>query len=111
MKKERDKVERKKRVPFRVLVRYGPEDPPKFNSFITDFSDTGVYLKANRVFSPGTNLFMTVEVDGNKFNCEGVVSWSKKVPRGMERTAKSGMGIRFSSIPKELLDIYTERLQ
>lgn len=105
------RVDRNKRIPFRVIVRYGLEKPPKLNSFITDFSDTGVYLKANRVFKPGTNLFMSIEVNGTSYECEGVVSWSKKVPRGMERSAKSGMGIRFSSLPKELIDIYTEKLE
>ena len=104
------KIPRNKRVPFRVIVRYGPERPPKFNSFITDFSDTGVYLKTNRVFKPGTNLLMTIEVEGVSYDCEGIVSWSKKVPRGMERFSKSGMGIRFSTLPKELLDIYVEKL-
>ena len=104
------KIERSKRVPFRVLVRYGPEKPPQFNSFIADFSDTGVYLKSNRVFKPGTNLFMTVEVNGTKYDCEGVVSWSKRVPRGMERYTKSGMGIKFTSLPQELSDLYTEKI-
>ncbi len=104
------KTPRNKRVPFRVIVRYGLERPPKLNSFITDFSDTGVYLKANRVFKPGTNLFMTIEVNGVSYECEGVVSWSKKVPRGMERSAKSGMGIKFSSLPDELLELYNEKL-
>lgn len=104
------KIERNKRVPFRVLVKYGPENPPQFNSFITDFSDTGVYLKSNRVFSPGTKLFMTVEVNGTKYDCVGVVSWSKRVPRGMERSTKNGMGIKFTSLPQELSDLYVEKL-
>jgi len=104
------KIERNKRVPFRVLVRYGPENPPQFNSFIADFSGTGVYLKTNRVFSPGTKLFITVEVNGTKYACEGVVSWSKRVPRGMERTAKNGMGIKFTLLPQELSALYFEKL-
>jgi Tfp pilus assembly protein PilZ len=100
------KVDRNKRVPFRVLVRYGPENPPKYNSFITDFSDTGVYLKTNTVFRPGTDLFLTVEVDGTKYECKGIVSWSKRVPRGMERTAKNGMGIKFTILPEALSALY-----
>ncbi|MEE9542934.1 MAG: PilZ domain-containing protein [Thermodesulfobacteriota bacterium] len=104
------KIDRNKRVPFRVLVRYGPENPPKFNSFITDFSDTGVYLKTNTVFRPGTNLFLTIEVDGVKYDCEGVVSWSKRVPRGMERSSKNGMGIKFTTLPDELSSLYIEKL-
>ena len=104
------KVPRNKRVPFRVLVRYGLERPLQFNSFITDFSDTGVYLKANKVFKPGESLLMTIEVNGDSYDCEGTVSWSKRVPQGFERSIKSGMGIRFSSLPKQLLDIYVEKL-
>ena len=104
------KVLRNKRIPFRVIVRYGLERPLQLNSFITDFSDTGVYLKTNRVFKPGTKLLMSIEVSGISYDCEGIVSWSKKVPRGMERLVKNGMGIRFSALPKELLDIYVGKL-
>ncbi|MBE9531628.1 MAG: PilZ domain-containing protein [Proteobacteria bacterium] len=104
------KIPRNKRVPFRVLVKYGLARPLQFNSFITDISDSGVYLKANKVFKPGAKLLMTIEVNGDSFDCEGTVSWSKKVLPGMERSLKSGMGIRFSLIPKELLSIYTEKL-
>ncbi|MEE9542935.1 MAG: PilZ domain-containing protein [Thermodesulfobacteriota bacterium] len=103
-------IPRSKRVPFRVIVRYGSSMPPEYSSFIANISDTGVYLKTNRVFKPGTLLFMTIETDEKSFECEGIVSWARRVPPGLERITRCGMGIRFTKVPDELLKIYKEKL-
>ena len=97
-------------MPFRVIVRYGSSKPPEFSSFIANISDTGVYLKTNRVFRPGTLIFMTIEDNEENFNCEGIVSWARRVPPGLERITRCGMGIKFTMVPEGLLKIYNEKL-
>ena len=97
-------------MPFRFIVRYGKSRPLEFRSFIADLSDTGVYLKTNRVFDPGTHVYMTIEVYEDSFDCEGTVRWAKRVPPGLERLTRCGMGIEFSMIPQGLLDIYKVKI-
>ena len=99
-----------KRVPFRFIVRYGVSRPLEYRSFIADFSDTGVYLKTNRILNPGTHILMTIEINKTPYDCEGIVKWAKRVPDGHERITKCGMGIEFSKISQELLDIYNAKI-
>ncbi len=104
------KIPRSKRVPFRVLVKYGNEKPPVHSSFVTDFSESGIKIQTNKVFKPGTVIYMTIKDGETVHECEGVVTWAKRVPPGMERVVKCGMGIRFSSIPQGLLDSYSRKI-
>ncbi len=105
----RERIARSKRIPFRVLVKYGPSKPPDCSSFITDFSNSGISIMTKKVFKPGTHLYISINNDGASYECEGVVSWAKRVPPGMERAVKCGMGIRFTHLPQGLLDFYNEK--
>ncbi|MBI5599343.1 MAG: PilZ domain-containing protein [Deltaproteobacteria bacterium] len=98
-----------KRVAFRNVVKYGTQKPPEFVSFITDLSDTGVCIKTNKVFTPGTRLYMVIELGGSVFNAEGTVVWAKKAPPGLVRHVKTGMGIRFTHADEGLLRLYHEK--
>jgi Tfp pilus assembly protein PilZ len=98
-----------KRVALRTTIKYGLEKPPTHTSFVTDLSVTGVCIKANRVFKPGSKLFLTLFIADKSFDAEGVVTWSQKVPQSIVRAVKSGMGIEFTSVEQELLDICKER--
>jgi Tfp pilus assembly protein PilZ len=106
----RKRIPRNKRVPFRFIVRYGMSRPLGFRSFIADLSDTGLYLSTNRVFNPGTHVYMTIEVYDESFDCEGTVKWAKRVPPGLERITRCGMGIEFTTVPQRLLDIYMKKV-
>ncbi len=106
----RKRIPRSKRVPFRFIVRYGTSKPLAFMSYVADMSDTGVYLKTNRVFNPGTHVYMTIEVYEDSYDCEGTVRWAKRVPPGLERITRCGMGIEFNNVPQELLDIYKNKI-
>ncbi|MBE9531629.1 MAG: PilZ domain-containing protein [Proteobacteria bacterium] len=104
------RVLRNRRVPFRFIIMYGIKRPLEYRSFTADISDTGLFVKTNRVFTPGTRIYMTIKVHNNNFDCEGMVRWAKRVPPGLERVARCGMGIKFSTVPQGLLNIYKEKI-
>ena len=106
----RKRIPRNRRVPFRYIVRYGLTRALECKSFVADISDTGLYLKTNRVFKPGSRIYMTIEIHKELFECEGEVRWAKRVPPGLERIARCGMGIKFSKVPQGLIDIYKGKL-
>ena len=102
-------VKRSKRVAFRNTVYYGPKNPPEHVSFITDLSETGLCIQTNRVFQPGTKLYMIIEVASRRFEAEGVVVWAKKVPPNLIQLVKNGMGIRFTRVDGDLMDVYNKK--
>jgi Tfp pilus assembly protein PilZ len=114
-----------KRVTFRTTLKYGLGKPPLVTSYITDLSVTGVSIKTNTIYKPGTKLYMIVYVQNKSFEAEGIVTWAQKAPprnirfakNGMGiapprniRFAKNGMGIEFTSVDQELIDICKEKL-
>ncbi|HZX35182.1 MAG TPA: PilZ domain-containing protein [Thermodesulfobacteriota bacterium] len=101
-----------RRVPFRTVVKYGPTDPPEHTSFVVDLSDTGVCIKTNKVFKPGTKLHLNFELD-EKTTCRavGIVQWAKTAPAELARMIKTGMGIRFTHMEKELLALYRKKTE
>ncbi|MFQ5480615.1 MAG: PilZ domain-containing protein [Thermodesulfobacteriota bacterium] len=99
-----------KRIPFRHNVHYGLTEPPQFISFITDISVTGLYIKTNKVFAPGTKLFLLIEANESLFKAEGIVVWSKKAPPHLVRHMKSGMGIKFTHVTGELMELYKNKV-
>ena len=94
-----------KRVALRTTIKFGLEKPPTHTSFVTDLSLTGVCIQANRVFKPGSKLFLTVFIDNKSFEAEGVVTWAKKAPPAMVRLTRNGMGIEFTRADQGLIDI------
>ena len=95
-----------KRIPFRHTVRYGPVNPPEFTSFVTNLSETGLCIKTNKIFKPGTKLYMIIELPGGVFNTEGVVIWAKASHPALVRHVRTGMGIKFTKTDPELLKAY-----
>ncbi len=98
-----------KRVARRIVIRYGQEKPPMHTSFVMDFSETGVYIQASRIFKPDTKLYLTIIINDNSFDAEGIVAWAKKAPTSLIKISRSGMGIEFTSVDKGLLDICKEK--
>ncbi len=98
-----------KRVTFRNVVRYGLENPPVKISYVTDLSDTGLFIKTCKIYRPDTKLYLTIEVNGKPHKGEGVVTWAKKVPKNLMRIIKGGMGIRFTRIDKTLKDLCRDK--
>jgi hypothetical protein len=75
----------------------------------TDVSESGVCIKTNYVFDEGTKLNIRLETNGKKFDGTGIVMWSKQVPKGLDRVVKNGMGIRFTQIDEEFLEMCREK--
>lgn len=98
-----------KRIPFRVMLDYGPEDPPTHRSFATDLSDTGVCIKTNKVFKPGIELYMNIEIGEKTYKAYGVIMWAKIVPPRLVRVVKNGMGVRFIYMDPGLLEEYNKK--
>jgi Tfp pilus assembly protein PilZ len=107
MRKERSS----KRVPFRKTVHFGLKSPPEHTSFVTEISEKGLCIKTNKVFPPGTKLYLTIEASDKSYEAEGVVVWAKKVPPRLVRAVKNGMGIMFTRVDQEWLDIYQKKLK
>ncbi len=98
-----------KRIPFRFIVKYGTALPPEHTAFLTDLSDSGIRIQTNKVFKPGTTLYMSIENSGTCHECVGVVEWAKKVPPRLVRLAKNGMGIRFTQACPKLVAYYKKK--
>lgn len=100
-----------KRVPFRSTVHFGQKMPSEHTSFVTDISDGGLCVKTNKVYKPGTRLYLVIDARKRNYEAEGVVMWAKKVPVRLVQVLKNGMGIKFTHVSKELVELYQERLK
>jgi Tfp pilus assembly protein PilZ len=106
--KKRRKI---KRVTLRNTIHFGPHRPFEHTSYITDLSDKGVGLKTNRVFMPGTKLYMSIETAYGGYEAEGIVVWAKKITPKMVQLVKTGMGVRFTHVNNGLVNLYEEKIK
>lgn len=91
-----------KRVPFRVPVKFGINGNCSSSGLAIDLSDTGMYIKTNTVYPPGTTLDIEVIHDEKKFYAIGTIVWAKKVPPNlMYSNIKAGIGILFKNLDNE----------
>lgn len=93
----------------RLTLMFGP-DKPTHLGFTVDISDTGVFLKAIKVYPPGTILNMELSIpDNGVAEFQGKVMWAKAVPSNMIHIVKkAGMGVRiikFLKGEKEYLNL------
>ena len=93
------------RIARRLFVRFGPEQADNIG-FTGDISLTGIFIKTNTMFSPGSVLKLEVELPDSKIlHLKGTVMWAKRVPATLVRhIKKSGMGVKIVQPPAE----YTE---
>jgi Tfp pilus assembly protein PilZ len=94
------------RLNKRLMVRFGRTKPDSLG-ITSDISDTGVFIKSNTVFSPGTDLVMDLTLpDERVIRLNGRVVWAKRVPPNMLRfVKKSGMGIFLDETPPDFFSI------
>lgn len=84
-----------KRFPIKLLVKYGPKKL-SFIGFTVDVSKTGIYLKTNLAFSPGTDLFLRISLPNKKaVELKGKVTWVKDLPPEDNQVKLTGMGVKF----------------
>jgi Tfp pilus assembly protein PilZ len=99
------------RLPLRHNTKFGQQNPPGRISFITDLSEGGVCLKTNTVFSPGTKVYLDIAIESINYEAEGVVAWAEKAPPEIMHQIKGSMGIKFTKVDKELMEVYMNQLQ
>lgn len=89
---------------------YGIDRPPDKMSYMIDLSESGICIKTNTVFKPGTKLYMSIEVEDRSFDATGVVQWAKRVPPRLINLVKCGMGVKFLEVDKRLINHYKTRV-
>jgi Tfp pilus assembly protein PilZ len=92
----------KGRVLKRLFVRFG-KDLPEHIGFTGDISPTGIFIKTNKVFEPGTLLTIELTLPDNRIlSVNGHVVWARRIPPNLIRfIKKSGMGIHLAQIPDD----------
>jgi type IV pilus assembly protein PilZ len=98
-----------RRIAPRVLVDfevdYAAEDNYMF-AYITDISETGIFVRTTTPEEPGTHLNMRFRIDDKspQIAVEGTVIWVNPFRPGAADNLHPGMGIRFSDLDDELKD-------
>ena len=90
----------------RIEVRFGPEQATDLG-FTVDVSETGLFIKTNKVYPPDTRLVLELSLpDKRVLSLRGRVTWAKRLPPQLARhVKKAGMGIELIDPPPEYLDL------
>jgi hypothetical protein len=83
-----------KRARSRLMARFGETVPDRVG-FTGNISESGLYLRTNSVFRPGSTIQLAVQFPDRTFTFWGTVVWAKKVPPQLAHILDCGMGIRF----------------
>ena len=93
------------RAKRRLMCRYGVDKADK-TGFTMNLSETGVFVKTNSVFPPGTTLHVELAFPDRSFSMWGRVVWAKKVPPQLAHILECGMGICFIDPTPEWLEFF-----
>ena len=95
------------RVLVDLEVDYASEDNYLF-AYITDISETGIFVRTTAPEQPGTHLNLRFRADpekeGPQLEVEGEVIWVNPYRPGAPDNLHPGMGIRFVALDDELRD-------
>jgi type IV pilus assembly protein PilZ len=93
------------RVLVDLEVDYASEDNYLF-AYITDISETGIFVRTTTPEGPGTRLNLRFRPDdeSEQIELEGVVIWVNPYRPGAPDNLHPGMGIRFVECDDELKD-------
>ena len=101
-----------KRVKRTCKVRYGRGRALHHVALLTDFSDTGAFIKPTEVYDVGTHINVSVEVEGKKLKASGEVVWSSDVPMSfLSDEKKHGLGVKFTEVDDDFIEFYKESLK
>ena len=78
----------------RTMVRYGIDKADR-TGFTKDLSSTGLFIKTNHVFKPGTTIQVELTFPDRTFSMWARVVWAKKVPPQLAHVLECGMGVCF----------------
>lgn len=102
-------VDAERRAAPRVLVDlevdYASEDNYLF-AYITDISETGIFVRTTSPEQPGTRLNLRFRPDGasDQLEIEGEVIWVNPFRPGAPDNLHPGMGIRFVDLDDDVRD-------
>jgi type IV pilus assembly protein PilZ len=93
------------RVLVDLEVDYASEENYLF-AYITDISETGIFVRTTSPEQPGTHLNLRFRPDGAsaQIEIEGEVIWVNPYRPGAPDNLHPGMGIRFYELDDELRD-------
>lgn len=93
------------RVLVDLEVDYASEENYLF-AYITDISETGIFVRTTSPEQPGTRLNLRFRPDGSssQLEVEGEVIWVNPYRPGAPDNLHPGMGIRFYELDDELRD-------
>lgn len=93
------------RVLVDLEVDYASEENYLF-AYITDISETGIFVRTTTPEPPGTHLNLRFRPDdeGPQIEVEGKVIWVNPFRPGAPDNLHPGMGIRFVALDDELRD-------
>jgi type IV pilus assembly protein PilZ len=93
------------RVLVDLQVDYASEDNYLF-AYITDISETGIFVRTTTPEQPGTHLNLRFQPDdaGPQIQIEGTVIWVNPFRPDSMDNLHPGMGIRFVELDDELRD-------
>lgn len=77
-------------------------DKPVFHGFTVDISNTGIFLKSVKVYTPGSVVAVEIHIPGcGVVEFHGRVMWAKAVPSNMINIIKkAGMGVKIINFLK-----------
>jgi len=91
------------RVLVDLEVDYASEDNYLF-AYITDISETGIFVRTVSPESPGTRLNLRFRDASGQLEVEGEVIWVNPFRPGAADNLHPGMGIRFVALDDDLRD-------
>ena len=93
----------------RLMVRYGVDKADR-TAFTKNLSETGIYVKTNAVFKPGTTLQLEVRAPDQAFHMWARVVWAKKVPAQLAHVLECGMGLSLVNPDPQWAEFVQRRL-
>jgi hypothetical protein len=91
----------------RLMVRYGISGPEK-TGFTANLSESGVFVRTNAVFPPGTTVRLDIAFPSRTVSLWGTVVWARKVPPALAHVLDCGMGLQFLDPPADWLPFFEE---
>jgi Tfp pilus assembly protein PilZ len=79
-------------------------DQTSRSGYTQNISESGLFVRTNRVFRPGTTVHLEIQFPDRSFHLWGRVAWAKKVPPQLAHLVNCGMGVRYLAPTVEYLE-------
>jgi hypothetical protein len=101
------KAPRTDRARRRLALRFRPVGSKDDSrpGFTEDLSGTGVFIQTTNPYGAGSVLEIEFEIPAGNVTVKGKVMWAKRAPVNLAQNKRSGMGVRFLSMPADLPEL------